>query len=108
LKDLRYHRMVMVLRRGWRLRRLALLGVVLHTLCLAIVDFEHHDLLCHFKTPQHCTSCALSPLGSEPRSTARPGTCCLTDTGLVVALDISTESALLPVRTRDRSPPPSA
>jgi len=95
----------MVLRRGARLRRLALLGVVLHTLFLATVDFEHHDLLCHFKTPQHCTSCALSPLGSEPRTTTTSGACCLTDAGQIVALHIASESVLLPVRTRDRSPP---
>jgi hypothetical protein len=98
----------MVQKRGARLRRLALLGVVLHTLFLAIVDFEHHDLLCHFKTPQHCTACALSAPGSEPRATAAPGACCLTDAGRIVALHIASEGVLLPVRTRDRSPPPSA
>ena len=98
----------MLLKRGERLSRLALLGAVLHTLFLATVDFEHHDLLCHFKTPQHCTSCALSPPGSEPRTMAPPGACCLTDAGRIVALHIASDSVLLPVRTRDRSPPPSA
>ncbi len=98
----------MVLKRGARLSRLALLGAVLHTLFLVTVDFEHHDLICHFKTPQHCTSCALSPLGSEPRTTTPAGACYLTDAGRIVALHIASESVLLPVRTRDRSPPPSA
>ena len=98
----------MVLTRGARLRRLALLGVVLHTLFLATVDFEHHDLLCHFKTPQHCTSCALSPLGSEPRTATASRRLLLTDAGRIVTFQIASESVLLPVRTRDRSPPPSA
>jgi hypothetical protein len=98
----------MVLKRGARLKRLALLGVVIHTLFLATVDFEHHDLLCHFKTPQHCTSCALSPIGSEPRTSASPGAGWLTDAGGIIARHFAVDSVLLPVRTRDRSPPLSA
>jgi hypothetical protein len=46
----------MLLREGPRLRRLALLGVLLHSLFLATAGFEHHDFVCHFKTPQHCAS----------------------------------------------------
>ena len=98
----------MVLGKGSRLRRLALLGVVLHTLFLAAADFEHHDLACHFKNPQHCTSCALSQLGSDPHTTAVPGACRLADAGRAVAVNLDSESALLSVRTTGRSPPVSA
>ena len=51
-----------------RIRRFALLGVVLHTLFVAAAPFEHHDLICHLKTPQHCTSCTSSPGRVERRN----------------------------------------
>ena len=95
----------MVFAKGLRLRRLALLGVVLHALFLAAADFEHHDLACHLKTPLHCTSCALSPVGSDPHTPAAPGACRLADAGRLVALDHDSASAVLSVRTTGRSPP---
>ena len=95
----------MIFRRNARLRRLALLGVVLHALFLAIADFEHHDLLCHFKTPQHCTSCALSPLGSEARSAVTPDSWYLRDAGRAVPIHFDSQGVLLSARTTGRSPP---
>src|SRR5436190_78571 len=53
-----------------RFRRFALLGVVLHTLFVAAAPFEHHDLICHLKTPQHCTACTSSPVGSSAAAQA--------------------------------------
>ena len=96
----------MVFAKGSRLRRLALLGVILHALFLAAADFEHHDIACHLKTPYHCTSCALSQLGSDPHSPSVPGACRLADAGRAVAVLLDAESALLSVRTTGRSPPP--
>jgi len=95
----------MVFRRNARLRRLALLGVMLHALFLAVADFEHHDLLCHFKTPQHCTSCSLSPLSSEPRTAVVPDTCCLAEAGSAVSFHTDSEGVLLSARSTGRSPP---
>lgn len=95
----------MIFRHSARLRRLALLGVVLHALFLAVADFEHHDLLCHFKTPQHCTSCALSPLSSEPRTAVAPDSCCLADAGRAVPLYVNSQGVILSARTTGRSPP---
>ena len=95
----------MVMVRGTWFRRLALQGIVLHTLVLTIADFEHHDLLCHFKTPLHCTSCAIGSAGSEPRTPSAAGSCSLSDAGRIVALHDVGSTVLLPVRTRDRSPP---
>ena len=88
-----------------RIRRFALLGVVLHTLFVTAAPFEHHDLICHLKTPQHCTSCASNPLGSESRICPAPGACRLADAGRIFALDALAEGALLAVSTYGRSPP---
>lgn len=97
----------MLFAKGSRFRRLALLGVILHALFLAAADFEHHDLACHLKTPLHCTSCALSQLGSDPHAPFAPGACGLSDAGRAVAFLPDSESALLAVRTTGRSPPPA-
>jgi hypothetical protein len=96
----------MLLRKGPRLQRLVLFGVLLHGLFLATAGFEHHDFLCHFKTPQHCASCALSTPGSDPGTPVAPGTCRLADAGQAVATHLVIKSAALSVRTRGRSPPP--
>jgi hypothetical protein len=88
-----------------RLRRFALLGVVLHTLLVAAAPFEHHDLTCHLKTPQHCTSCTSSPVGPSAETNATPGAAVLHDAGSAAASDPISESALLAAGNRGRSPP---
>ena len=99
-----YHgRMLGRLRR--RLPLIALVGVGFHILFLTAAPFEHHDLICHLKTPQHCTSCASNPLGSESRISAPPGACRLADAGRIFALDALPEGALLAVSSYGRSPP---
>ncbi len=96
----------MLLRKGPRLRLLVLLGVVLHGLFLGTAEFEHHDFLCHQKTPQHCAACALNTPGSAPRTPVAPGACSLADAGQAVAVQVVSKSAVLTIRTRGRSPPP--
>ena len=91
-----------------RIRRFALLGVVLHTLFVTAAPFEHHDLICHLKTPQHCTSCTSSPVGSSTEAPTAPGAATLHDAGSAAAFDPISESALLAVSNGGRSPPPSA
>ena len=91
-----------------RIRRFALLGVVLHTLFVAAAPFEHHDLICHLKTPQHCTSCTSSPVGSSAEAQATPGAAVLSDAGLAAASEPISESALLAASNSGRSPPASA
>ena len=95
----------MVFAKGARFRQLALAGVLLHTLFLAIADFEHHDIACHLKTPLHCTSCALSPVSSDPHTPFDPGASGLTDAGRAIAANVEFQSAVLSVRTTGRSPP---
>jgi hypothetical protein len=91
-----------------RIRRFALLGVVLHALFVAAAPFEHHDLICHLKTPQHCTSCTSSPVGSSAETATTPGAATLSDAGSAAAFAPISESALLAVSNSGRSPPASA
>lgn len=90
---------------GSRLRRLAFLGVLLHALVLTTAPFEHHDLVCHLKTPQHCTSCISSPLSSHPHTPVAPGACSLADAGQAVSVPLPPKSVLLSGPTTGRSPP---
>jgi len=87
-------------------RVLTLAGVALYAFVLVVSPFEHHDLICHLKTPQHCTSCASSQLGSDPHTLQSPDPSHLKDAGSAATLDLTIEGALLAVRTTGRSPPP--
>ncbi len=79
---------------------------VFHILFLAAAPFEHHDLICHLKTPQHCTSCASNPLGSESRICRGARRLPRSPTpARIFALDALAEGALLAVTTHGRSPP---
>jgi hypothetical protein len=89
--------------RRWRL--LAFLGVSIYAVFLVTVPFEHHDLLCHLKTPQHCTSCSSSLVGSDPDLLAFLATFQLRDAGTASAFQPLPESTLLAVRSTGRSPP---
>ena len=86
------------------LRYRALLAAALYALFLLTAPFEHHDLLCHIKTPQHCTSCSSSLLGSDPHAPAIL-THELRDAGRAMARLSLPESVLFAVRSSGRSPP---
>src|SRR5207248_2487334 len=88
-------------RRGYS----AVAGVALYALFLLVSQFEHHDFLCHLRTPQHCTACAASVLGSDPETQGAPGAAPLADAGAAFAMQIPSAGALLAVRTTGRSPP---
>ena len=62
-------------------RRLALVGTVLYALFVIASPFEHHDLQCELKTPQHCTSCTSTQLGSDTQVALTPGAAQLDDAG---------------------------
>lgn len=94
--------------RDRRLRWLAWAGVALYAIFLCAAPFEHHDLACELKTPQHCTACTSSVLSSSPDTPALPGESNLLDAGSAVILDARAESLLFDVRTPGRSPPPAA
>jgi hypothetical protein len=86
-------------------RRLAVAGAVMYALFLIASPFEHHDLQCELKTPQHCTSCTASQLGSNPQTVLNPGASHLADAGRAFAVQLLGEDTLLAVRSTGRSPP---
>jgi len=86
-------------------KRLVLLGVLFHFAFLVTAPFEHHDILCHLKTPLHCTACASSPLSSDPHT---PNISCganLAEAGAPVAFLFIEKGTVLAVRSSGRSPP---
>ena len=91
--------------RDRRWQPLSCVGVAVYCVFLAIAPFEHHDLLCHLKTPQHCTACTSSQLGSDPHTSAVLGAWHLSDAGRAVTFQLIADDILLPVRSTGRSPP---
>jgi len=94
-------------RRTTRARLLTAVGLALYAFVLVTLPFEHHDIVCHLKTPQHCTSCASSQLGSDPHALSAPGAARLADAGSAIAVEPRFEGAVLTTRSTGRSPPAS-
>jgi len=83
----------------------AFFSVAFYALFLLTSQFEHHDLLCHLRTPQHCTACTSSIVGAGADALSAPGAAHLTDVGRAVSFQVLAGGVLLPVRTTGRSPP---
>lgn len=92
--------------RDWR--RVTALALALYAVFLVTAQFEHHDLACHLKTPQHCASCASSLPSSDPHALVPFDTCNLADAGRLVVFQSLSEGALFAIQSSGRSPPPSA
>ena len=86
-------------------RRAALVGMAIYALFLVASPFEHHDLSCELKTPQHCTSCSSTQLSSDPQTLLDPGAWALAYAGRAVATLCLSQDTLLAVRSTGRSPP---
>jgi len=84
---------------------LNLVGLAVYALFLLTTPFEHHDLVCHLKTPQHCMSCSASLLGSDPHTPAAVGTGHLDDIGSATQVLPLAESRIFAARSSGRSPP---
>ena len=82
-----------------------MVGVAIYALFLLTVPFEHHDLLCHLKTPQHCTACTSSLVSADPNTPFAAGALDMADAGSAIALHLLTDGFLLAVRSTGRSPP---
>jgi hypothetical protein len=80
-------------------------GVAVYSLFLVLAPFEHHDLSCELKTPQHCTSCTSTQLGSDTHVLLAPGAAQLADAGRAVSFVVLDEGTLLIVQSPGRSPP---
>jgi hypothetical protein len=83
----------------------AYIGAALYVAFLVTMPFEHHDLLCELKTPQHCTACTSSQPSTDPHSPAILGDWQLSDAGRAVAFLPIADGVLLSVRSSGRSPP---
>ena len=83
------------------------LGVVLYATVLIVAPFEHDDLVCHLKNPQHCTSCTSNPLGTDPATLETPRFRPLIDAGRAVLVHSLVEGVLLAADSTGRSPPVS-
>jgi len=88
-----------------RLRRFTIAALTLFAVFLATAQFEHHDIACHLKTPQHCTACAASALGSDPHPLAWAPRVVLTDAGGALCTASLLSGTVLPSRLSGRSPP---
>jgi hypothetical protein len=80
------------------------IGLTLYAFVLVASPFEHHDLVCHLKTPLHCTSCWSSQIGSDVAPFTAPAAR-LAYAGTAVTVDEIPDGALLAVRSTGRSPP---
>ena len=81
------------------------MAAAMYVLVLVASAFEHHDLLCHLRNPQHCTACLATQVGSDPQTLTAPRTIDLADAGRATALDVVPVGALVVVRSSGRSPP---
>jgi len=79
--------------------------MAIYALFLVASPFEHHDLSCELKTPQHCTSCSSTQLGSDPQTLLDPGAWHLAEAGRAIAVLCLAEDTLVAVCTSGRSPP---
>ena len=79
--------------------------MAIYAVFLIASPFEHHDLSCELKTPQHCTSCTSSQLGSDTHVVHAPGAAQLADAGRANVFVTLDEGTLLAVRSTGRSPP---
>jgi len=100
-----YHRKMLCRTAGSGWRQLAPAVVALYALLVCAAAFEHHDVSCELKTPQHCAACISTAVSSDPNALALPGVLVLADAGLAAAADVRADSFLLAVRSTGRSPP---
>src|SRR4051812_48614693 len=88
-----------------RSRARSIVAGTIYAIFLLTVPFEHHDLICHLKTPQHCTACTSSLVSANPNTPTIANTFHLADAGGAFSFDVLADGFLLTVRSKGRSPP---
>ena len=83
----------------------AIVGVAIYAVFLLTAPFEHHDLLCHLKTPQHCSACTSSLVSADSGGATITGAFDLADAGGAFSCHRLTDGFLLSVHSTGRSPP---
>src|SRR5262245_52543055 len=86
-------------------RRAVAVGLACYAAFVLTASFEHHDLSCELKTPQHCIACTSSLLSANPTQPTVPGEWQLVDAGSAAPADVVVDSLVLAVRSSGRSPP---
>ena len=81
--------------------------MAIYAVFLVASPFEHHDLSCELKTPQHCTACTSTQLSSDTQVVLSPGAAQLADAGSAAPFVLLDEGTLLAARSTGRSPPAS-
>src|SRR5262245_34746815 len=76
---------------GRRARTHAVVGVAIYAVFLVTAPFEHHDLLCHLKTPTHCTACTSSLVSADPHTPFVVAASALADAGGAYAAEVITD-----------------
>jgi hypothetical protein len=75
------------------------LGPALYVAFLLVAPFEHHDLICHLKTPQHCSACTSSQPTAAPHAPEAVGRGPFVEAGRIAAFHPGRDG-----RTADRLP----
>src|SRR5262245_38210623 len=75
--------------KGRRWQRWAALAAAMYALVVLASAFEHHDLLCHLRNPEHCTACSAAQLGSDPQTLTAPRAADLADAGRALTQHIT-------------------
>jgi len=79
--------------------------VALYAAFLLIAPFEHHDFLCHLRTPGHCTACSSGLVSANPNTPIAASPIDLADAGGAFTFSATVDDILLTVRSTGRSPP---
>ena len=79
--------------------------VAVYAAFLLIAPFEHHDFLCHFRTPGHCTACISGLVSANPNAPIAASPVDLADAGGAFTFHATADDILLTVGSTGRSPP---
>jgi len=90
-------------------------GLVFSRLLLAVYvgaaafsPLLHHDVICHFQSPTHCTTCLIGSAAEGPSESQVPSSNPLVIVGSILACSDVHRQAALPGDCYGRSPPARA
>jgi hypothetical protein len=85
--------------------RLVAAIAALYAVVVLAAAFEHHDLACELKTPQHCAACVTSAVNADRVAGPSFAHVPLADLGRAMLADVRAESAAVCADRTGRSPP---
>lgn len=89
------------------MRILKWLGLALYATVLVLAPFQHHDLECHIRNPQHCTACSSIQASTDPAAVTGIPSAQLVDLGWAVSSYTPAKNVVLVAEVNGRSPPAS-